>query len=895
MRALRRQLKRLISWTTTRRDEDRLQAEIAEHLTLLTAEYVRAGMSPDEARRQAYLNFGGVEPLKEIYREQRGLPIMDTLIRDIRHASRRLWMAPTFAFTTVLTLAIGIGANSAIFSVVNGVILKPLPFPHPDELITVNHAAPGVNLPRAGTAPFLHFTYHDHASTFHEIGIYRWAQSAVTGQREPETALALNVTAQVLPVLGVQPILGRWFSDRDDSPGARQTAVLTYGWWQARFGGDVSVIGRTITVDGVPREVIGVMPASFRFLDRDAAFLLPLQLDRSKTVLGQVSFQGIGRLKPGVTIEQAAADLARLIPIALHSYPPQPGFTTKAFEDVRFAPRMEPLKQSLIGDLSKTLWVLMGTIAIVLLIACANVANLLLVRAEARQHELAVRAALGARWRDLAGELMVESVALGLIGGLAGLALAYAAIRALIAMAPANLPRLLEISIDPAVVVFTFTGALLSGAVLGLIPIIKYARPSMITAVRGGGRTSSQSRERYRTRGVLVVVQVALAVILLVGSGLMIRTFQALRHVDPGFDPKDALTMRLSIPVAEVRDPVAVARLEQGILRKIGEIPGVTAAGIASFIPTDAAGVGRAQLYARDKVYDRVPPLRRWKFISPGLLDAMGNRLVAGREFTWTDVFDGHPVAMVSENLARELWGDPRLAIGKQIVPNLKDPWREVIGVVGDERADGMQADAPEVAYYPILVDHFDGNPVVAQRSAAYVIRSKRAVSQDLLTEVQRAVWSLNAGLPLADVRQLEEVYSKSMERTSFTLVMLALAGGMALLIGVVGIYGVMAYAVLQRRREIGIRMALGAAPRNVAGIFIVDGFRLALAGIVCGLAGAAAVTRVLVASLFGVSPLDPLTFVAVPVGLILMALIASYIPAHRAIQVDPLQQLRLE
>ncbi len=620
--------------------------------------------------------------------------------------------------------------------------------------------------------------------------MYRWAEGTVAGLSEPETVITLNVSEQVLPVLGVQPELGRWFSDRDDTPGIRQTAVLSYGWWQARFGGDRGVTGRTILVDGVPREVIGVMPASFHFLDRDPAFLLPLQFDRSKTILGQVAFQGIARLKPGVTIEQVTADLARLIPVALHSYPPQPGYTVKAFEEVRFAPRLEPLKRYIIGDLSKTLWVLMGTIGIVLLITCANVANLLLVRADARQHELAIRAALGAGQRDVARELLMESITLGVLGGAFGLGLAAAGIRALIAMAPENLPRLHEISIDPYVLLFTFGAAVLSGLVFGMIPSLKYARPRIIAALHGGGRTSSQTRERHRTRNGLVVVQVALAVILLVGAGLMIRTFQALRHVDPGFDPKNALTMRLTIPTASVPDPVAAARQEQGILDTIREIPGVTSAGVASFIATDAAGVGRYQVYAHDKAYDKVPPLRRWKFISPGLPEAMGNRMVAGREFTWADVFERRPVAMVSENLARELWGDPRAAIGKEIVPNLKDPWRQVIGVIADERADGMQTKAPQVAYYPILMDNFNATPVVVQRSVAYVIRSRRAGSQTLLSEVQRAVWTVNAGLPLAGVSTLEEIYSKSMERTSFTLVMLAIAGAMALLIGVVGIYG---------------------------------------------------------------------------------------------------------
>jgi len=894
MRTLRRWLKRSTSWATTHRDEERLQTEITEHLALLTADYIRAGLSPQEARRQALLKFGGTAPVKQSYREQRGLPIMEILIRDIRHALRRLRMAPTFTLTTVFTLALGIGANTAIFSVVTGVVIKPLAFPHPEQLITVNHSAPGVNLPSTGTAPFLHFTYLDQSHSFQSIGLYRWSDTAVTGLSEPETAVTLNVSAQVLPVLGVQPILGRWFSNEEDNPGTPRKAVLTYGWWQARFGGAPAVIGRTITVDGIPREVIGVMPAAFRFLDRDAAFLLPLQLDRAKTILGQVSYQGIARLKPGVTIEQTAADLARLIPIALHSYPPQPGFTVKAFEDVRFAPRLEPLKQNLIGDLSKTLWVLMGTIGIVLLIACANVANLLLVRAEARRHELAIRAALGASWRDIAGALLMESFALGLIGGALALGLAAAAIRALIAISPANLPRLHEISIDPAVLLFTFAAALLSGLLFGIVPILKYARPRILTALRGGGRTSSDTRERHRARGVLVIVQVAFAVILLVASGLMIRTFLALRHIEPGFNPHDALTMRFTIPVTQVQDPVAVTRLEHAILDKIREIPGVTSAGITTFIPADAGG-GRYQVYARDKVYEKVPPLRRWSFISPGLLSAMGTRVVAGREFTWTDANDRRPVAMVSENLARELWGDPRLAIGKEITPNLKDPWREVIGVIADVRADGMQLDAPPIAYYPLLMDNFNATPIVAQRTVAYVVRSPRAGSQALLTEVQRAVWGLNASLPVAGVRTLQEIYSKSMERTSFTLMMLAIAGAMALLIGIVGIYGVVSYTVSQRRREVGIRIALGAPSLTVARIFIVNGLTLAIIGVACGLAGSAALTRLLASSLYGVSPLDPVTFVSVAFALVLTAFLSSYLPTRRATKVDPFEPLRSE
>ncbi|MGA2741042.1 MAG: ABC transporter permease [Bryobacteraceae bacterium] len=871
-----------------------LDEELREHMERETEDNLRAGMSAEQARSAARRTVGALSQIKDECRDARAAGFIQIFARDLQYSLRMLRRSPLSTLIALITLSIGIGATSAIFSVVNGVLLKPLPYPDAAELITVNHAAPGVDLPEAGTAPFLHFTYRDQARSFQDIGLYRWARNTVTGLHQPEDALSLNVSAQVLPILGIQSALGRRFSDKDDAPGSPPAMVLSYAWWQARFGGDRTVLGRAVTVDGVPYEVIGVLPSNFTFLDQNAAFLLPLQLDRSKTILGDVSYEGIARLRPGVTIGQAAADLARLIPIALHSYPPLPGFTVKAFEDVRLAPRLESLKNHLVGDLSKTLWVLMGTIGIVLLIACANVANLLLVRVEGRQHELAIRAALGAGRRDIARQLLMESIVLGLFGGMLGLAIADAAIRLLIAIAPAHLPRLNEISIDPAVLAFTVLTALSSGVLFGIIPVFKYAGPRIATALRGGGRTSSQTRERRLTRGMLVVVQVALAVVLLVGSGLMIRTFQALRHVDPGFDPHDALTMRIAIPEAQVKDPVAVAQLEQSIHDKIRAIPGVVSAGMTAFIPTDPGG-SLYQVYARDKTYDKVPPLRRQKFISPGLLAALGSRLVAGREFTWADVYGRRSVAMVSENLARELWGDPRAAIGKEITPNQKDPWREVIGVIADERSDGMQQPAPASAYYPLLMYHFNNEPVAALRTVAYIVRSRRAGSAGLLADVQRAVWSVNPSLPLAEVRTLDEIYSKSMERTSFTLVMLTIAGAMALLIGLVGIYGAISYAVSHRRREIGIRMALGAPPRRLSRIFVADGLALALTGVVCGLAASAALTRILGSSLFGVSPLDPLTYASVTIVLIAAAVAASYIPALRATKVDPLEALRPE
>jgi predicted permease len=550
------------------------------------------------------------------------------------------------------------------------------------------------------------------------------------------------------------------------------------------------------------------------------------------------------------------------------------------------------MRDLVIGDIAGTLWILMGTIGILLLIACANVANLLLVRAESRQHELAVRAALGASWRDLARELLTESAALGLLGGVLGLGFAYAAIRVLVALAPANLPRLHDIAIDPAVVVFNFAVALATGILFGLIPVLKYAGPRIAYALRAG-RGASQSREHHRARNVLVVSQVALALVLLIGSGLMIRTFQALRRVDPGFDAHDALTLRLTIPLAQVKDPVAVVKMQQALLDKLHAIPGVSAVGASNVIPTEPGGSDL--VYAHDKQYAKgVPPLRRYKIVSPGLLTAMGHRLVAGRDFTWTDTLEHRPVAMVSENLARELWQNPRLAIGKEIRETLASPWREVIGVIADVRDDGVASAAPAAAYYPLLMNDFQAVPAAFRRTLTFVVRSPRVGSDGFLADVQRAVWSVNAGLPVANVRTLQEILGKSLARTSFTLVMLGIAGGMALLIGLVGIYGVISYTVTQRTREIGIRIALGARPSELTRMFLGQAVVLAAVGVGCGLGCAAALTRLLGSLLFGVSPVDPLTYAAVSVVLVGACALASYVPALRAASVDPLESLRM-
>ena len=822
---------------------------------------------------------------------------MGSFVNQLRQVVRRLTHAPLFTGMTLLTLAIGIGAKTAIFSVIEGVLLKPLPYPHPEELVGVWHSAAGLNIKELNIAPSLYFIYREENRTFQDVGVWRGETASVTGLAEPQQVQSLAVTEGTLPLLGVQPILGRGFSHLDDSPKSPETVLLTYGYWQSRFGGDQSVIGRRILVDGTAREVIGVLPQDFRFLNLKPSLITPFQFDRAKLFLGNFSYQGVARLKPGVTLAQANADVARMLPMNAQRFPPPPGFSVKMFDDARIAPNVRPFQQDLVGDTGNVLWVLMGTIGMVLLIACANVANLLLVRAEGRQQELAIRAALGAGSRRIAQELLFESVSLGLAGGALGLGLAYAAVRVLVWSAPANLPRIEDISIDPAVLLFTLAISSMAGLLFGLIPVFKYVGPNLATALRSGGRSASQSRERHRARSTLVVVQVALALVLLIGSGLMIRTFEAMKNVQPGFTkPEELQTLRISIPETQVKGAAAVLRMQQNMLEKIGNVPGVSSAGLVSTLPMDGQG-WNDPIFAKDRTYTegQIPPLRRFKFVSPGLFRTMGARLLAGRDFAWEDSYDKRDVAIVSENMARELWGNPSAALGKQIRENLNGPWREVVGVAGDEREDGLSQKAPAIVYWPTLMKDFEGDAINLRRGLVFVIRSSRTGSEAFLREIRQAVWSVNPNVPVADVRTLDMLYKKSLARTSLTVVMLLIAGLMALLLGVVGIYGVISYSVSQRTREIGIRMAIGASQQELTGMFVRHGLVLASIGVACGLSAAVVLTRLLSKLLFEVSPVDPLTYGTVALGLGAAAVLASYLPARRATAVDPVEALRAE
>lgn len=823
---------------------------------------------------------------------------MNSLRNQLRQVLRRLARAPMFTLLTLVTLAAGVGANTVVFSVLEGVLLKPLPYPRAEDLVGVWLTAPGIHLKEVDLSPSDYFVFREQGRSFKDIGLYTGDSVSVTGIAEPEQVSALLVTDGTLPLLGVQPMLGREFSREDDSPGAPGTVMLTYGYWRRKFGGDGSVVGRTLVVDGTGRQIIGVLPRKFHFLDwEDPALVMPFRLDRSKTYLGNFSYEGVAGLKPGVTLEQANADVARMLPIVMSSFPAPPGFSIKLFEEARIGPNLRPLKQDVVGDVGNVLWVLMGSIAIVLLIACANVANLLLVRVEGRRQELALRAALGAGWGRIAGELLLETVTLGLLGGALGLGLAYATLRILVAIAPSGLPRIHEIGVDGPVLLFTLLAALLASVLVCCVPIFKYAGARLTTGIREGGRGVSQSKQQHRARSVLVVIQVALALVLLICSGLMFRTFRALTKVNPGFvRPSELQTFRISIPDTQVKEPERVVRMEEEVLHRIETIPGVFSVSITTVIPMSGGG-WHDPVFVEGHTYSegQLPPLSRFKFVSPGFLGTLGTRLIAGRDLTWTDTYKRTPVALVSENLAREYWRDPAEALGKRVRVSAKDDWREIVGVVGDVHDDGVNQNAPTCVYWPLILDRFESEDVSVRRDVGFAVRSPLAGSERFLKNIREAVWSVNPNLPLADAHTLDYYYGKSLARTSFTLIMLGVAGGMALLLGVVGIYGVIAYSVSQRTREIGIRMALGAQQQRLTRMFVSHGLMLAGVGVMCGLLAATVSMRLLSSLLFNVKPVDPITYGAASLGLVATAWLASYLPSRRAATVDPVEALRAE
>jgi putative ABC transport system permease protein len=868
--------------TLLRRDkaESELADELHFHLDQLTDENIALGMSPDEARMAALRSIGGIAQYQEKCRDMRQMNIIEEFWRDARQAARVLRRSPGFTVVAVLTLALGIGATSAIFGVVYGVLLKPLPFHEPERLVGLYHKAPGINIPVVNQGPATYFTYLENQRSFEGIAAWDRQEISITGRGEPERVEALAVTSSAMPLLRIQPQLGRLFTRDDDRPGSPMRVILSHGYWQRKFGGAKDVIGKPLEIDGAPADIAGVLPPSFKFLRSTPDVLLPLQIDRAEANRVSFGFQALGRLKPGVTIEAANADIARMIPLLDN---------VSGHKALRLEPLVRPLAQDVIGSIGRFLWILLGAVGMVLIIACANVANLFLVRAEGRQQELALRAALGANRFRISRELLVESLMLGLAGGAAGLLFAQAAIEVLRRLAPATLPRVDEISLNPVVVLFTIAISILSGLFFGLVPVLKLGRLDS-AALKEGGRAASDGPVRQRTRNTLVIAEVAMALVLLIISGLMIRTTLALQQVEPGFvRPKEVQTFRIELPEALIADETQMARTHEQIAERLRQVPGVTSVGLSSHITMDGEDNGNGLGAEHVNVPEgQIPPLRRFKSVAPGYFETMGNPLVAGRTITWTDIYQRRPVVIISEALAREYWGSPANALGKR-VRGARSTWHEIVGVAGPERDDGLNHPPTAIVYWPMLSEAY------TQRMMAYAVRSSRVGSPGFFHELQQAVWSVNPHLPLANVLTLDEIQADSMAQTSFAMVMLAIAATVALLLSLVGIYGVISYIAAQRTREIGIRIALGAQTGDVRKLFLRHGLLLTSAGIAIGIFGSMAVTRVLAALLFGVSPIDPATYAAVATGLGAVALVATWLPARRASRVDPVAALRAD
>jgi predicted permease len=883
---------------------DELAEEVREHIEEKTEQLMRLeNLSRLEARQAALRAFGNPGLVETRSREVWQWSTLESMLADLKLAFRRLARSPGFAITALLTLAIGIGANTAVFSVVNSILLKPLPYPQPEQLVAVWLHAPGA----AGLAnfaeglrlsPSMYLTFAEHNRTFQSIGVWLSGTANVTGIAQPEEVHAKYISDGVLQALDVSPTAGRWILTADQAPHGHLVAMLSYGYWQHRFGGDPSVIGRNIQVDSQTREIVGVMPRGFEVVNQDFDLLIPLAFDPRHQILAGFGYNGIARLKPGVTIGDADADIARMLTIWMDSWTNNDGGDPHFYKTWKIAGAVRPMKQEVIGNVGSVLWAVMGTIGLVMLMACINVANLLLVRVEGRQQELAIRAALGAGRTRIAREVLSECVLLALIGGAVGIGIAQAGLRLLASIGPANLPRLHEISLDARSIVFTLGLSLLSAMLFGSIAALKAMRAVASPAHASAGRTASASRERLRGRNLLVIAQVSMAMVLLISAVLMIRTLAALRGVDPGFaDANHVQTLRIAIPLQLIGDAQTTVRVENSIADQIAALPGVSSVAFARSVPMDGIEPDWNNIFIEGKTYQNGnAPMRFFNFVSPGYLTSVGTRLVAGRDYTWTDVYGLRPVVIVSENLARESWGSAVAAIGKQLRVTPGQPWQQVIGVAEDVRQDGVDEAAPAIVYWPPLQESpYRAGLMVPQRAVTFVAHTDRAGTESLRSEIQRAVWQVNGNLPVTSMQTMSEIYSRSMARTSFTLVMLAIAGAMALALSLIGIYGVISYGVSQRTREIGIRLALGARKRELRWMFVRSALVLTGLGVAVGLGAAIAVARLMRTLLFGVTPLDPLSFAAVPLILAAAAALASFLPACRVSAVNPVDALRGE
>jgi len=805
---------------------------------------------------------------------------MESLIQDLRYAVRMLIKKPSFTVVVIAALALGIGANTAIFSIVNSILLKPLPYPDPGRLVMVWMDNKRMNVDQDIHSYPNYVDYRDQNEVFESLAAYYGVSVSLVGDGEPERILGAASTASLFTVLGVNPQIGRVFNESEEQAGQNRVAVLSYGLWQRRFGKDPNLIGQQIQVSDTPRTVIGIMPPSFEYPSKDSDIWIPLTVsDDDKQARSSFGYYSIGRLKPGVSIDRGRAEMGAIASNLEHQYPELDGFGVN----------LVPLHQQVTGKVRPALLVLLGTVAFVLLIACANVANLLLARAAGREREIAIRTALGASRRRLIRQLLTESALMGLAGGVLGLVLAKWGLTALIALSPEDIPRLAQIGIDARVLGFTLLVSLLTGLAFGLVPAIQASRPDLNESLKESGRSTTGGVERRRVRSALVVLEVALSLVLLIGAGLMIKSFSRLQKVDLGFNPDRLVSMNIQLSRSKYQGTSSGQFFRQ-LLERVEAMPGVESAGAISAIFIDALPnstnfsiEGRPPFAPAEQIETPVDT------VTPSYFRTMGISLLLGREFSEQDGLDRQPVAIINDTFAKRFWPgeDP---IGKRFRfggERSNAPWMTIVGVVGDMRRTGLDVDVRCETFLPYTQRRFVG-------FLSLVVRAKPGVGP-IANAVRDQVWAIDPSQPVSHIRTMDQMLDGMMAQRRLNMVLFALFGGLALILAAVGVYGVISYTVTQRTHEIGIRIALGASRGDVLGLIIRNGMSLVLIGVAIGLVAAFGLTRLMTSLLFGVSATDMVTFLAISGILTGVALAACLVPAARALKTDPMIALRYE
>jgi predicted permease len=818
----------------------------------------------------------------------------------LRHAARSLRRTPVFTVAATLTLVIGIASTIATFAVVNGVLLKPLPYGEPDRLVGAWHNLPPLNLTHIEQTTTTYYTYQRLSKSIEGIAVYQTSAVNVsdpTGAAAPQRVTSAWVSASLVPVMKVRPLMGRAFLDAEDIPNGPNVVLISEAMWRNQFAASPDILTRTIEINGLSRQIIGVMPEQFRFPESGTQIWLPLALDPNAQFTGGFSYSSVARLKPGVSAADAQREFASLLPRMAELYPNfAPGITTQQLLDqAKPAPLIVPLREDLTGEIARTLWIVAGAAGLVLIVACANVMNIILVRADGRQRELAVREALGAGRGRILAHFFAESAVMTAVASAIGVGLAWVAVRLLVGLGPAQIPRLAEVRIDPVTVVFALGIAALVTVAIAIIPALRLGKQALSQSLREGGR-GGIGQAQHRVRGALVVAQIAVALVVLAGSGLLLRTFQQLNAVRPGWNPENVASAWVSLPRAKYPTDSSVHRFYANLEAKLAELPGVTGVGLASRIPLHANGRNQNPLYPEgDPSYEKtVPPLQLYSTATTGYFSAMGMPLIAGRFFDRLDLQrDGE--AVISRATAERFWGDStgRAAVGKRFRVLPTGPAIAVVGVVGDARDTSLAAAGTRAVYLP-QVPGGDRIMEQLQRRMALVVKTSGDPAA-LTGALRQAVRDLDPTLPLYDVRPMPAVFRASMAQLTFTITMLGAAAVVTLLLGAIGLYGVLAYIVTLRTRELGVRIALGAQPGAVAAMMTRQGMVLAAIGIGVGVAAFLGVARFLGAFLYGVAPVDPLTIAGASLLLVVIALFASWIPARRAARVDPMEALRAD